>query len=153
MNYKICNFAKQTNYQQIIHMDFIKRFALIGLVALFLSSCGSTAKFPTSSVAPAADITATKKKTKNDNYNIKLTVKNLAEASRLSPAKENYSVWIVTDDNQTKNIGQLIFKNGEKATLNTTTAFNVREIFITAEDEEGLSYPRGTEISRTTFSK
>ena len=134
-------------------MKSIKHLALVILVGLILTSCASTANFPTSSIAPAADITATKKMTKNNNYNIKLTVKSLAEASRLDPPKKNYSVWIITDDNQTKNIGQLIFKNAEKAVLNTTTAFNVKEIFITAEDEEGLTYPRGTEISRTTFSK
>jgi hypothetical protein len=33
-----------------------------------MTSCASTAKFPVSSTAPAADITATKKQDKHKNY-------------------------------------------------------------------------------------
>jgi hypothetical protein len=50
-----------------------------------------------------------------------------------------------------KNIGQLNNSNGKRTTLKTLTAFNVKEIFITAENQGDLSYPMGTEISRTTF--
>lgn len=51
------------------------------------------------------------------------------------------------------NVGRLINKNAETATLTTSTPFNVKEIIITAEGEGNLTYPRGIEISRTTFSK
>ena len=111
------------------------------------------ANFPVSSTVPAADITATKKQDKNKNYVIEVTAKNLAEASRLNPPKNNYSVWIVVENGTTKNVGQLINKNAKKATLKTTTPFNVKEIFITAEEQGNLNYPAGTEISRTTFNK
>ena len=118
-----------------------------------MSACASTANFPVSSTVPAADITATKKHDKNKNFVIEVTAINLAEASRLNPPKNNYSVWIVVENGITKNVGQLINKNAKKATLKTTTPFNVKEIFITAEEQGNLNYPVGTEISRTTFNK
>lgn len=133
-------------------MKIIKSFAIIGVVALMIS-CVSTARFPVSDTVPAAEITAKKKQDKNNNYVIELTAKNLAEASRLNPQMNNYSVWIVEDNGTTKNVGQLINKNAQKAVLKAVTPFNVKEIFITAEEQGNLSYPAGIEISRTTFSK
>jgi hypothetical protein len=133
-------------------MTTIKNLVIIGAVAL-LTSCASTAKFPVSSTVPSADISAKKKKDKNKNYVIELTARNLAAANRLSPPKNNYSVWIMTSDGVTKNVGQLINKNAKKATLKTTTPFDVIEIFITAEDQGNLTFPAGVEISRTSFNK
>ena len=133
-------------------MTTIKNLVIIGVFAL-ITSCASTAKFPVSSTAPAADITATKKQDKHKNYVIEVTAKNLAEASRLNPPKNNYSVWLVVENGTTKNVGQLINKNAKKATLKTTTPFNVKEIFITAEEQGNLNYPVLTEISLTTFNK
>ncbi len=133
-------------------MKTIKSFAIIGVIAL-LTSCVSTAKFPVSQMVPAADITAKKKQDKHKNYLIELTANNLADPNRLIPPKNNYSVWIVADNGMTKNIGQLKAKNKKKSILKTTTPFNVREIFITAEDRGDLTYPLGLEISRTAFNK
>ena len=133
-------------------MTTIKNLSII-IAFMLLTSCASTAKFPVSSSVPAADITAKKKQDKNKNYVIELTAHNLAEPSRLNPPKNNYSVWIITSDGVTKNLGQLTNKNAKKATLKTTTPFNVKEIFITAEEQGNLNYPSGIEISRTTFNK
>jgi PBP1b-binding outer membrane lipoprotein LpoB len=133
-------------------MKTMRNLTIMAIV-VFLSSCASTAKFPVSEITPAADITAKKTQDKNNNYVIELTARNLAEPNRLDPPKNNYSVWIVSGNNQTKNVGQLSNKNAKKASLKTTTAFNVKEIFITAEDQGNLTYPEGEEISRTTFSK
>jgi hypothetical protein len=133
-------------------MTKIKNFLIIGAVA-FLTSCASTAKFPVSSIVPSADISVKKKQDKNKNYVIQLTARNLAAANRLSPARNNYSVWIVTTDGMTKNIGQLNNRNAKKATLKTSTPFNAGEIFITAEDQGNLTIPAGVEISRTSFNK
>jgi hypothetical protein len=133
-------------------MKTIKKLAIIGVVAL-MTSCASTVTFPVSNTVPAADITAKKKQDKNKNYVIEVTASNLAEPSRLSPPKNNYSVWIIAENGSIKNLGQLINKNAKKAVLKTSTPFNVKEIFITAEDQGNSNYPSGTEISRTAFNK
>lgn len=133
-------------------MKKIKTLAIIGVVAL-MTSCASIAKFPVSNTVPAAEIVARKKQDKQNNYTIKLTAENLADPGRLNPPKNNYSVWIVVENGTIKNIGILTNKNAKTAVLETVTPFNVREIFITAEDSGNLNYPRGREISRTTFSE
>lgn len=133
-------------------MRTIKLFTIIGIVAL-MTSCASTAKFPVSSVTPAAKISAKMKQDKNNNYTIEVTAKHLAAPNRLTPPKNNYILWIVTDDGTVNNAGQLINENAEKASLTITTSFNVEEIFITAEDQGDLTYPSGVEISRTSFNK
>ncbi len=124
---------------------------LIVTVLVLLTSCATTTKFPVSSVTPAAEITAKKKKDNNNNYVIEVTAKNLASANRVDPSKKNYSVWIVTENNGTKNAGMLVNKNAKTATLKTSTPYDVKEIFITAEDQGDYSYPVGIEISRTTI--
>ncbi len=124
---------------------------LLVSVLVFLTSCATTAKFPVSSITPAAEITAKKKQDKNNNYIIEVTAKNLASADRVDPSKKNYNVWIVTENNGTKNAGMLFNKNAKTASLKTSTPFDVKEIFITAEDQGDYSYPVGVEISRTTF--
>lgn len=120
-------------------------------VLVFLTSCATSVKFPVSSVTPAAEITAKKTQDKNKNYVIEVTAKNLASAERIDPTKKNYNVWIVTENNGTKNAGILVNKNAKTASLKTSTPFDVKEIFITAEDQGDYSYPVGIEISRTTF--
>ncbi|MFN4199241.1 MAG: hypothetical protein ACK4FS_09475 [Flavobacterium sp.] len=133
-------------------MKPFKFLTLIACVAL-MSSCSSTSVFPVSSTVPAAEIKVKKTQDKNKNNVIELTAKNLADASRLNPPKNNYSVWIVTEDNMVKNIGQLTNRNARTATLKTSTPFEVIEIFITAEDRGNATYPSGVEISRTKFNK
>jgi len=81
---------------------------LIVTVLVFLTSCATTTKFPVSSVTPAAEITVKKKQDKNKNYVIEVTAKNLASANRVDPSKKNYNVWIVTENNGTKNAGILV---------------------------------------------
>lgn len=131
-------------------MKILKYAALIG-IAVFITSCATTAKFPVSTKVPAAEITARKKQDNNKNYVIELTAFNLAEASRLDPQMTNYCVWIVADNGSTINVGQIRNKNAKKAVLKAVTPFNAKEIFITAEKQGNLSYPAGIEISRTTF--
>ena len=125
---------------------------LFGAIALLLVSCGSTSQFPISSITPGAEISAKVKKDANMNYAIEIIAKNLASAERLNPPKSNYVVWIISDNNGTKNIGQMYTKNGKKSTLKTTTAFKPQEIFITAEDQGVITYPSGTEIARMKIS-
>ena len=128
------------------------RNAILSIVLMFfITSCATTVKFPVSKVAPAAEISANKKKDKNNNFEISVSANNLASADRLSPPRKTYVVWIATKDNGMKNIGQLNNKNAKKSALKTLSSFEPVEIFITAEDEGNVSYPSGVEISRVKF--
>lgn len=120
-----------------------------GIFLIF--SCATTSEFPVSDITPAASIKASKNKDNNGNYKISVVANNLSSAERLSPPKKVYVVWITTSQNGTKNIGQLKNKNAKKATLQTVTSFEPKDIFITAEEEGNISYASGPEISRVSL--
>jgi hypothetical protein len=124
------------------------RIILLGVLSIFLVSCASAIKFPVSAVTPAADIKVSKKQDKNNNYRITVTAKNLAAPERLNPPKSVYVVWILTETQSIRNIGQLLNKNVKTASLQTITPFQCTDIFITAEDGSDILYPAGIEITR-----
>ena len=131
-------------------MKTIRNIVAVAIVAL-LASCASSVKFPVSTVVPAADISASKKLDKNNNFSVDVTAKYLANANRLTPAKSTYCVWAVTDGNGVKNLGQINVKNMKATKFKTSIPFNFSEIFITAEDQGNNTFPSGTEISRIRF--
>ena len=121
----------------------------IGLMFFVTTSCATGIKFPVSSIEPAAEISAKIKKDKQNNYVITITANYLAAVERLSPPMKTYVVWIVTKENAINNIGQLKNDdNGKKVTLETLSAMEPKEIFITAENEESITRPNGVEITR-----
>lgn len=115
------------------------------------SSCAKSYKFPVSTITPASEMTVEKKKDKNNNYNICVKAKNLANPERLSPSKKMYIVWYTGVDNTLKKAGLLNAKNGGKTKLETVSATDIKNIFVTAENDAEVTYPSATEISRITF--
>ncbi|MDX9904647.1 MAG: hypothetical protein RB288_11305, partial [Bacteroidales bacterium] len=108
---------------------------LAAAIALILSSCATTVKFPVSQLAPAAEGSTKIKQDKNGNYNITVRVNYLADAERLNPPRSQYIVWVEKDDGSFQNIGILVSDRLNKAKLETTTPFPPYRILITAEDE------------------
>ena len=129
-------------------MKIKKYFAIIGLVAL-ITSCTSTVKFPVSQITPAADITAKTKKDGKPNYLVTITANNLAASERLDPPKKIYVIWAVSEAGVTRNVGHFTQENAVKSTYKSSFPYKPIEIFITAEDEEGVCNPAGIEIART----
>ena len=121
------------------------------IIALFLLSCATSKKFPVSSIAPAADISASKKKYNHNNYVVAITAKNLASVDRVAPSKSTYVVWILTDNEGIKNLGQLSIRNARTSKLKSLTPFDFSEIFITAEEQGNVTYPQGLEITRVNI--
>ena len=122
-------------------------------LATLLAGCATSAKFPISTVAPAAVITAKKTVDKNKNYVIELLALHLSSADRLNPPKNHYSVWIVTEQNEYKNLGQIMNVNAKKGYFKTLSPFNPQVIILTAEDEGNRPMPAGIEIARASFKK
>jgi hypothetical protein len=137
----------------------VKNFLLaaISTVMLFsLNSCATKANFLASSVVPAAGGTAKVKKDNNKNYVISINLYNLAEADKLNPPRKTYIVWMVTDDDATKNLGQIstsssLFSKQLKASFETVSSFKPKKIFLTAEDEPVLQEPGAQMILSTDF--
>jgi hypothetical protein len=128
--------------------------ATAALLLLFFNSCAKKISFQTSSVVPAAKGTVKVSKDKNKNYNIKLSISNLAEPAMLQPSKKTYVIWMVTEINGVKNIGQINTSTGFlssklKANFETVSSFKPIKIFITAEDDANITYP-GMQMVLTT---
>ncbi|MFV0391196.1 MAG: hypothetical protein ACK5KP_04830 [Paludibacteraceae bacterium] len=121
------------------------------LIIIFLTSCGSVVKLPVSPVVPAAELTVKKKQDRNNNTKLEVKAKNLSGADRLVPPKHNYSVWIVTKEGKYVNLGRLQVDKKLRGKLKAVTPFGVSELIVTAENEGGLTYPRGTQITYVKF--
>ena len=137
---------------------FTKTMAIVIGIVVTLGSCSKKTSFMTSSLVPAAEGTVKIKHDKNNNYAIDLDVIRLAEPGRLSPPKNYYVVWVETQQNGVKNIGQLktssgLFSKTLKSSLETVTSFEPREIMITAEDDPAQQYPGSVVVLRTGLLK
>lgn len=129
--------------------------SIIAIVSILLiSSCSRKVNFQTSSVVPAARGNVKINRDGNKNYVIRLHLSDLAEVDRLQMSKESYVVWMVTDNEEKKNIGLLnsssgILSNKLKADFETSSSTRPRQIFITAEEDASVQYP-GSRVILTT---
>ncbi len=138
----------------------ITLFGILTLVMMIsFTSCSKKVSFLNSSVVPAARGYVELRTDKNKNNVIEVHVTDLAEVQRLQPAKLTYVVWMVTDEDITKNLGQLKSSSSMmsrllKASFETVSSFKPTKIFITAEDDASTQYP-GPQVvlSTDTFSR
>lgn len=127
---------------------------LLTIMLIFLfAACAKKVTFLRSAVVPAAEGTVSIKEDKNNNYNIDLTAKRLADPGRLSPPKNVYVVWMETSQG-VQNIGQL--KTSTKglskmlsSSLKTVTPHKPTGFFITAEEDAIGNYPGRTVVLKT----
>jgi hypothetical protein len=127
-------------------------FAMIIIFSLF--SCATSVSFLSSAVVPAARGSVKIKTDNNKNYVIQISLSDLAESTRLQPAKLTFIVWMITDRDLTKNIGQLNSSKGFmskqlKGSFKTVSSDKPVKIFITAEDDPAVQYP-GTQVVLST---
>jgi len=110
--------------------------------------------FQTSTIVPAARGYVKVSKDNNKNYVIKVELTNLAEVKRLTPPKSTYVVWLVTEEDITRNIGQIkssssMLSSKLKASFETVSSNKPTKIFITAEDDGNVQF-YGSQIVLTT---
>ena len=139
-------------------LNNIRKNIILGIFAAIIvfsvNSCATSVSFLNSSVVPAAQGTVKVKTDKNKNYVIQISLSNLVESTRLQPSKLTYIVWMVTDRELTKNIGQLNSSKGFmskalKGSFKTVSSDKQVKIFITAEDDASIQYP-GTPVVLST---
>ncbi len=145
---------------QIIQSILVKRgifYKIFIVVALLTSmSCARKINFQTSSVVPAARGAVKIKKDANQNYVISIDLFNLAEATRLPTSEQTYVVWMESENQFAKNLGQInsstkMLSKKLKASFETVSPVKPTKIFITVEDGSTVQYP-GNNIILTTSS-
>ena len=124
---------------------------LIGLaMADMVIACTPKMSFVASTIVPAASGNIDVKKDKNKNYLTHVSVTNLADPQKLTPARRTYLVWMESDQAIVRKLGQLMPSgktlDGE---LTTTSVAKPDEIFITAEDNADIRNPEGQIILTT----
>lgn len=120
------------------------------VLTLLLGSCTPSMNFLPSSVVPAASGKVQVKRDKNQNYVVKVDVRNLAPADRLTPPGRTYVVWMESDRNTIKKLGLLEPRSQSlDASLSATAVADPGRIFVTAEDSPEAQYPGGTEVLAT----
>ncbi len=119
-----------------------------------LGGCNKKIAFTTSPVVPAARGYVTIKKDKNDNYAIGITISNLAEVERLQGGNKAYVVWMTSDGEVAKNIGQINsgskrFSKKLQASFNSVSTTKPTTIFITAEEDRNIQFPGNIRVLST----
>jgi hypothetical protein len=119
----------------------------ISIVAIIaLTSCGKKITFLPSTVAPGAKGAVKITRDDNDNYVIKLQVRDLVKAEKLQPRKDDYVVWVETQENRAQHLGKLqssksLFSRTRKGALKTATPAKPVRVFVTAEDNGTPQFP------------
>lgn len=126
----------------------------LAIMVFVISSCAKKVNFQTSAVVPAARGYVKVKKDNNSNYAIKIQLYNLADVKRLESSRKTYVVWMETDEQSSKNIGQINSSSGMlsktlKASFQSVSPVKPNRIFITSEDDGSTQYP-GNEIILST---
>jgi hypothetical protein len=129
------------------------RTTLLAFIVIALTSCGKKISFLPSSVIPTAKGYVKIKGDKNNNYAVKLQVKDIVKSKELQPGKKTYVVWVETNENRAHHLGKLesskgIFSKTRKGKLTSVTAARPVRVFITAEDNSTPQFP--SEVVLTT---
>lgn len=103
-----------------------------------------------SSLVPAATGKISYGHDRNGNTKFTVDTKNLASPSQLSPAKNDYVVWIEPRGQQPQNAGLLKINNNLQGSFSATTPYKTFNIVITAEDNPTATQPSGPEILHGT---
>lgn len=140
---------QQSNTKRFFHWS-----VYVFILTFLLSSCATRAPFLNSPVVPAAEGMVKVKRDQNDNYVIHVQIENLARPGNLEPPRKVYVVWMESDNNFAKNIGQITSSTGFlskklKADFETVSAVKPTQIYITAEDYAGIQYPEGEIVLST----
>ena len=118
---------------------------LIALVVI-ATGCAKKINFESSMFVPNAEGSVKIKKDKNRNYSVKVKTINLAPPDKLVPPRSLYVVWMRTEFNGTKNIGQMtsskpLFSKKLKAKISTVSPYKPVQVFITGEENGNVTFP------------
>jgi hypothetical protein len=135
-------------------ISFLTIGACLTVTTLSNSSCSNKLYFDTSEVVPAARGYVTMSKDNNHNYNIEVTISNLAEVERLQGGKKTYVVWMTSDGGDPKNLGQITsdtkrYSKKLSASFQSVSATKPTRVFVTAEEDGTVKYPGNFEVLTT----
>lgn len=124
-------------------------------LALPLAACGGPGPIPMVNApqTPAAQGTVVARIAENGNVRLNLEVRHLAPPEKVSPGATIYVVWVQPQGGPPQNVGALRVDQNLAGRLETTTAHQSFEVFVTAEDMPAVTMPRGIRLLTAVVSQ
>lgn len=120
------------------------------LVTAGVVSVGATESLDlgSSSQIPAAQGKISLKRTKNENVQIKLKVRHLAPAGKVTPGTMVYVVWArgLAAGSEAQNLGALKVDKNLNGKLTAVTAMRAFDVFLTCEQSQTTTVPAPPEL-------
>ena len=134
------------NLKRAGHGTLLLVLLLTGVVTM--ASATVTLPLGNSSQVPAASGQVHLKHTKNGNVEIKLTVKHLAPAGRITPGANVFVVWArgLEPGAEAQNLGALKTDKNLNGKLTAGTAMSSFDLFITCEQSQTATFPASPEL-------
>jgi hypothetical protein len=121
----------------------------VAMLAFGVTAWAKTYTFQATSITPGATGTVDVKADKSGgNTNVAITVDHLARPTLLTPAANEYVVWIEPEDGVPQNQGVLRVGDNEKGSLKMTTTSSKFKVMVTAETETHPQAPSNRVVLR-----
>jgi len=128
--------------------------ALILFVTIFFSTAlAADDRLVGTGVAPGAEGKVSSNVDRNGNIEIEVQVKHLANAEKLSPAKQAYVVWVQPRGKDPEPLGVLRVNENLEGSLKATTPYKTFDVFVTAEDKLQPEAPSSMVVMRGSVDK
>lgn len=128
---------------------YLPVFVALAMLALSAAAWAKTYTFQATSITPGATGTVDVKADKTGgNTNVTISVDHLARPTLLTPAANEYVVWIEPEDGTPQNQGVLRVGNNEKGSLKMTTTSSKFKVMVTAETEAHPQSPSNRVVLR-----
>lgn len=132
-----------------------RNLTLLVLLALALASVawGREDRLTNTGTAPAAEGKATTNTDRNGNTSVEVEVKHMATPQSLTPAKQDYLVWVQGRGQSPELLGALRVNSDLEGSLKATTPLKEFDILITAEDTMKPEAPSSMVILRGNIER
>ena len=127
----------------------------LALVAFLLAAAASARedRLTNTGLTPAAEGKVTTSNDRNGNTEIDVQVKHLATPQSLTPAHQNYLVWVQPRGQAAELLGALRVNSDLEGSLKATTTHKDFDILITAEDSMKADTPSSSVILKGTVAR
>ncbi len=130
--------------------QYVLALAALAVLAIGGSAWAKVYTFQATPLTPGAtgNVDAKTDKT-GGNTNVTISVDHLARPTLLSPAANEYVVWIEPQDGSPQNQGVLRVGDNEKGDLKMTTTASKFRVIVTAENDQHPKAPSNRVVLQT----
>src|SRR5215469_10866954 len=127
---------------------------IVFVTILFLTALAAgDDRLVSTGVAPGAEGKVITNVDRNGNTEVEVQVKHLANAEKLTPAKQGYVVWVQPRGRDPEPLGTLRVNENLEGSLKATTPYKTFDVFVTAEDKMQPEAPSSMVVMRGSVDR